>query len=72
MGNAKMALLWTEKELEIDQYCIGKDHPDYEEEQKTIVQLRAAVESSLPFDESKITWFQANPTDTSSENCTVM
>jgi hypothetical protein len=25
-----MSVLWAEKELEVDRYCIGEDHPDYQ------------------------------------------
>ena len=52
-----MALLWAEKELEVDRYCVGEDHPDYAKEVERIIQLRRAVESSEPFDPSKITRF---------------
>lgn len=34
-----MALLWAEKKLEVDNYCIGIDHPDYRTELDTIAHL---------------------------------
>jgi hypothetical protein len=54
-----MALLWAEKELEIDGYCIGEDHPDYQKELEAVNQLREAVKSSEPFDQSTIKWFDS-------------
>lgn len=47
-----MAILWAEKELEVDRYCLGEDHPGYSKEFETIAKLKAAVESSEPLDES--------------------
>ncbi|KFY65616.1 hypothetical protein V496_02447 [Pseudogymnoascus sp. VKM F-4515 (FW-2607)] len=56
LGDANMALLWAEKELEVDDYCIGADHPDYLMELDTVNQLRKAAKSSEPFDQSTIEW----------------
>lgn len=66
-----MALLWAEKELEVDGYCIGADHPDYLMELDTVNQLREAAKSSEPFDQSTIKWFDSydNPL---SEPCAAM
>jgi hypothetical protein len=66
-----MALLWAEKELEVDGYCIGTDHPDYLMELNTVNQLRKAAKSSEPFDQSTIKWFDSydNPP---SEPCAAM
>ncbi|XMA13710.1 hypothetical protein WAI453_006501 [Rhynchosporium graminicola] len=72
LGNPKIALLWAEKELEVDAYCIGKDHPDYLEELQTVTQLRLAAESSQPFDCSTIDWFTTQEEDLPSTECTVM
>lgn len=52
-----MALLWAEKELEVDQYCVGEDHPDYVRELDVVKRLRAAAESSEPVDECVNEWF---------------
>ncbi|KAJ5639238.1 TPR domain protein [Penicillium longicatenatum] len=30
LQNTYMALLWAEKGLEIDLYCLGKDYPEYQ------------------------------------------
>jgi len=56
LGDAKMALLWAEKELEVDAYCIGKDNPEYQMTLETIDQLRNRVNSSEPLDPSTINW----------------
>lgn len=66
-----MALLWAEKVLEFDGYCIGADHPDYLPELETVTQLRKGVESSQPFNQSTIKWYDTydNPPN---EPCTVM
>jgi len=37
-----MAILWAEKELEVDHYCLGEDHPDCRKE---------------PLDESVTEWY---------------
>lgn len=52
-----MAILWAKKELEVDRYCLGKDHPDYRKELKIIGKLRAAVKNSKPLDESVTEWY---------------
>jgi hypothetical protein len=66
-----MTLLWAEKELEVDAYCIGEDHPDYGIERDTIIQLREAAKGLRPFDLSTIKWFDAS--DNSPEgSCAVM
>jgi len=56
MGNVEVALLWAEKEVEIDNYCLGKDHPDYPKEVKVLEQLRAAAKSRKPFHYMQIEW----------------
>lgn len=40
-----MAVLWTEKEVEVNQYCLGHDHPDFQTEMDVLVQLRDAARS---------------------------
>jgi hypothetical protein len=57
LGDTRMALLWAQKELELDRVCVGEDHPDYETWFEVVGQLRAAVESSKPVDESIKQWF---------------
>jgi hypothetical protein len=36
LQNTYMALLWAEKGLEIDLYCLGKDHPEYQHMLKAV------------------------------------
>lgn len=65
-----MALLWAEKELEVDRYCLGEDHPDCRKELEIVGQLRAAVETSNPPDESVTRWFRLQ--DPSADSCIMM
>ncbi|KFY67709.1 hypothetical protein V496_01445 [Pseudogymnoascus sp. VKM F-4515 (FW-2607)] len=55
-GNVQMASLWAEKEVEVDYYCLGKDHPDYPKEVRVLEQLRAAAKSKKPFHYMQIRW----------------
>jgi hypothetical protein len=57
MGNIKMAILWTEKELEIDHYCAGEDYPDNQDGLEFLAKLRAAEENPELIDESVIDYF---------------
>lgn len=68
LGNRKMLLLWAEKELEVDQYCIGEDHPDYVKEHDIVERLRAAAEGSEPIDKCVTDWFSLR----SAETCILM
>lgn len=65
-----MALMWAEKELEVDLYCVGEDHPDSVKELNVVERLRAAAENSVPIDECVTDWFslQGRPT----ESCITM
>jgi hypothetical protein len=58
LGKTRMALLWAEKELEVDSYCVGEDHPDYATELDIVQKLRKAVENSEPVDASVMEWFK--------------
>jgi hypothetical protein len=51
-----MAMLWTEKEVEVDGYCLGEDHPDYQKEVGVLNQLRNAAKSKKPFHYTHIKW----------------
>jgi hypothetical protein len=44
-----MALLWTEKEVEVNGYCLGQDHPDSQKEVGVLAQLRSAAKSKKAF-----------------------
>ncbi|PYI12807.1 hypothetical protein BO99DRAFT_486228 [Aspergillus violaceofuscus CBS 115571] len=70
MGNVKMALLWAEKELELDICCVGRDHPDYEKEAEMVNLLREAVSASEPVHSSVIEWLR--PHSVPEQPCVVM
>jgi hypothetical protein len=54
--NVQMAILWTEKEIEVDEYCLGQNHPDYEKELGVLSQLKVAAKSKRPFHYAQIRW----------------
>lgn len=64
-----MALLWAEKELEIDRCCVGEDHPDYINLLDVIERLKEAAHKSRKFDDSVIEWYTKESVQ---ENCPVM
>ncbi|PYH76157.1 TPR domain protein [Aspergillus uvarum CBS 121591] len=70
MGNVKMALLWAEKELELDICCVGRDHPDYEKEAEMVNLLREAVSASKPVHSSVMEWLK--PHSVPEQPCVVM
>ncbi|KAF2868037.1 TPR domain protein [Massariosphaeria phaeospora] len=70
LGDTRMALLWTEKELEVDRYCVGEDYPDYKRGLQVVARLRAVVEDSEPVDESIIQWFSQQSSH--DERCIIM
>ena len=51
-----MAMLWAEKEIEVDSYCLGEDHPDYQKELGVLNQLRNTAKSKKPFHFNEINW----------------
>lgn len=57
-SNPRMALLWTQKELEVEQYCIGEDHPDYQKGLEVVRCLQSAEKSREPLDKRVIEWFK--------------
>ncbi|KAF1809302.1 hypothetical protein P152DRAFT_516899 [Eremomyces bilateralis CBS 781.70] len=57
LGDTGMSFLWTEKELEIDHYCVGEGHPDRKKELEIVERLGAATTSSEPINESVNRWF---------------
>ena len=65
-----MALMWAKKELEVDLYCVGEDHPDSVKEVKVVEGLRAAAEKSVPVDECVTDWFSLQ--GGSMESCVIM
>lgn len=50
------AMLWTEKEVEVNVYCLGDDHPDYQKEASVMNQLRDAAKRKKPFHYTHINW----------------
>lgn len=46
LRNAKMGLLWAEKESEVDRCCLGDDHPACKKELEAVNKLRAVVETT--------------------------
>lgn len=52
LGKMEMALLWAEKELELDRVCVGDDHPHIQVERDVIEKLKEAIQDSRPVDES--------------------
>jgi hypothetical protein len=65
-----MALLWAEKELELDRICVGDDHPHIQEERNAIEKLKEAIRDSTPVDPSVTQWF--NPEASADSDCTIM
>jgi len=70
LGDAKMALLWAEKELESDRCCVGGDHPDIAEGVDFVDKLMAAVERERPVEQSVINWLDARDGD--GDGCVVV
>lgn len=50
----QLALLWAEKALDHDRYCVGEDHPDYAKELDFVEKLRTVVERKVPVEQSVI------------------
>ena len=65
-----MALLWFEKELEIDRCCVGDDHPDVTELVRMMNHLEAAQLGSHEYDQALSDYFaRSEPAGT---GCMVM
>ncbi|KAL4779641.1 hypothetical protein BJX76DRAFT_361620 [Aspergillus varians] len=56
--NTKMALMLAKKELEVDLYCVGEDHPDYKKGLEVMGLLKAAAEGSEPIPDSVTKWYE--------------
>lgn len=65
-----MALLWVQKELEVDYYCVGEDHSDYKKELEIVYWLQGIVERSGPLDECVTEWFNLHGRP--AESCILM
>lgn len=70
LGKMEMALLWAEKELELDRVCVGGDHPHIQVERDAIEKLREAIQDSRPVDESVFEWF--DPKASAQDDCMMM
>jgi hypothetical protein len=51
-----MAVLWAKKDIEVDSYCVGSDHPDYLRKVGVLKELERAAKSIKPFHFSQINW----------------
>lgn len=49
-----MAVLWAKKDIEVDSYCVGSDHPDYLRKVGVLKELERAAKSIKPFHFSQI------------------
>jgi hypothetical protein len=65
-----MTLLWAEKELEIDRYCVREDHPGYTKELQIVDRLRTAAGVPEPFDECVSEWFNLH--EPPAKECIIM
>lgn len=70
LGKMEMALLWAEKELELDRVCVGGDHPHIQVDHDAIEKLREAIQDSRPVDESVFEWF--DPKASAQDDCMMM
>ncbi|KAJ5503599.1 hypothetical protein N7463_006473 [Penicillium fimorum] len=52
-----MAYLWIEKIMEVDLYCVGKDHPEYRKMLTIAEVIRRAVSVPEPISEGTVEWF---------------
>jgi hypothetical protein len=52
LGKIEIALLWAEKESELNQVCIRANHPHIQVERDVIKKLKEAIQHSRPVDES--------------------
>lgn len=51
LGDARMALLWAEKGLEVNRYCVGEDHPEYKTTLEAFTQLKTSWSQVSAFDD---------------------
>ncbi|KAL3703364.1 hypothetical protein TMatcc_010553 [Talaromyces marneffei ATCC 18224] len=51
LGNARMALLWADKGLEVDRYCVGEDHPEYTTTLEAFTRLQVTLSKVSGFDD---------------------
>jgi hypothetical protein len=56
LEDVQMAMLWTAKELEVSNYCIGQDHSDRQKEAGVLKQLQFAAANNKKCHYSQINW----------------
>ncbi|KAJ5475202.1 TPR domain protein [Penicillium diatomitis] len=56
MMELQMALLWAEKVVEVDRYCVGEDHPDFVQTREIVEKIRQTARESVPFDKLALRW----------------
>jgi hypothetical protein len=57
LGKTKMAFLWAEKELAVDSYYVGEDHPGYTARLDILHRLREGADGLKPVHASVVEWF---------------
>ena len=68
----RAALLWTEKEIEVDLSCLEADHPEYRQELAALAQMKIALETTVPIDASiarEFGLYYSSTYETSGEEC---
>jgi hypothetical protein len=70
LDNTRLALIWAKKELDVDHYCLGEDHPDYKEGLEVVRLLDAAANGLEPAHESVVKWYKLH--DSPADQCIVL
>lgn len=50
LNKKNLAVYYAEKSLEVDRYCVGEDHPDYEKRLGILNRMKLAEGGPEPFD----------------------
>ncbi|KAL3468833.1 hypothetical protein BJX99DRAFT_242626, partial [Aspergillus californicus] len=70
LNDTRTASMWARKELEVDRYCIGEDHPDYKKGLEVVRLLEAAADGLGTVHESVAKWYKLH--DSPADECIVM
>lgn len=70
LNKKRLAVLFAEKELDVDRYCVGKDHPDHEKELEILSRMKAVENRPEPFDKSLVNALCSH--NFSSDACLIM
>jgi hypothetical protein len=54
-----MALLWAEKGLEVNRYCVGEDHPEYTTTLEAFTRLQIALSKISAFDDHMASYLKS-------------